>query len=238
MPWGIEGNPFSGCDRPCSVVAALNRGDVRGVIYLFEGCAILTAPVGLLMLVSAVLASGKPGQRHSISTSVLALTALGFLVSCLTVYVAYGGGTIVPLRLGPGFYVTVAAALLAGMGGLRRVPQQPETETAGRFPLFLAVSSIGSIAGFCLALDMVQKFRLFARVDSTSFLVPEGQIIVGLPFLLAIVTLLVAFSFELRLMPRTPLPRALLPYAVVSTIYGWILFFPVQSAMWAAYAWD
>lgn len=94
----------------------------------YEGDGLITGAIGLLLLISAILAKGKSGKTYSIAATIFAVIAGLILISDLTginrlVSNAESG---VMASAGVGIYVSIIGAVLAVIGGLQKVPSLPE----------------------------------------------------------------------------------------------------------------
>lgn len=104
----------------------------------YEGDGLFTGAIGLILLISAILAKGKSGKAYSIAATVFAVIAGLILISDLT-----GINTLVSnaesesgvmASVGVGIYVSIIGAVLATIGGLQKVPSLPEPETTQSNP--------------------------------------------------------------------------------------------------------
>jgi hypothetical protein len=90
-----------------------------------EGDGMFTAGIGVILLLIALLAKGKPGKIYSWAVSVFGLFAFFLLVYTYTnvsAAVSSNASEMLIASVGTGLYVSFLGAVLAFIGGLIRVP--------------------------------------------------------------------------------------------------------------------
>ncbi len=95
----------------------------------YEGDGLLTGGIGLLLLLTALLTAGRAGRRYSPAAAALGALALAVaLWDLFRVQDAIAQNQVEGLMraaVGAGLYLTLAAAALALVGGLQRLPEEP-----------------------------------------------------------------------------------------------------------------
>lgn len=102
-----------------------------------EGDGIFTAGIGVILLLTALLAKGKPGKIYSLAVSIFGLIAFFLLVYTYTnvsVAVSNNASEMLIASVGTGLYVSFLGAILAFIGGLIRIPAIPPAISAQSGP--------------------------------------------------------------------------------------------------------
>jgi hypothetical protein len=93
-----------------------------------EDDGMFTAGIGVILLLTALLAKGKPGKIYSWVVSVFGLIAFFLLVYTYTnvsAAVSSNASEMLIASVGSGLYVSFLGAILAFIGGLLRIPAIP-----------------------------------------------------------------------------------------------------------------
>ena len=95
-----------------------------------EGDGQITAGIGVIVLVIAAVSKGESGKLYSIAGSILAgLAAIVLIVDFLDVNkMVFDTPFGVSAKIGIGLYLSIAAALVALVGGVQRVPEESHVQ--------------------------------------------------------------------------------------------------------------
>lgn len=102
-----------------------------------EGDGMFTAGIGVILLLTALLAKGKPGKIYSWAVSIFWLIAFFLLVYTYTnvsAAVSNEASGMLIASVGTGLYVSFLGAILAFIGGLIRIPAIPPAISAQSGP--------------------------------------------------------------------------------------------------------
>ena len=96
----------------------------------YQGRGLLAAGVGLVLLIGGLVTKGKPGKRYSVAGAILAILAgLSTLWAWSRVILAWADSAEgISVSGGLGIWVAALGALIAFIGGLTKVPAEPEGE--------------------------------------------------------------------------------------------------------------
>ena len=103
-----------------------------------EGDGIMTAGLGVILLLNALISKGKPGKMYSWAGSVLGIIALVLLFYISNnVNAALSGidSGVMIASVGAGIYVSFLGAILAIIGGFIKIPALPPPVSLPSDPL-------------------------------------------------------------------------------------------------------
>ncbi|HEX7620463.1 MAG TPA: hypothetical protein VF359_04620 [Anaerolineales bacterium] len=95
-----------------------------------EGDGIITAGIGVILLLTALLAKGKPGNIYSWAASLFGIIAICLLYydySNVSAAVSGIESDLMIASIGSGLYVSFLGALLAIIGDIIKIPALPPT---------------------------------------------------------------------------------------------------------------
>ena len=106
--------------------STLALGDHTALNFGYEGTGIVTAAIGLLLLLDAILRKPRPGRMYSPFSALLSLfaAAIACLHGLLIVMMEPIDPTVQLPHLGSGQLITVIAAALVFFGGLAIDPKE------------------------------------------------------------------------------------------------------------------
>ena len=119
LPWIVAEAVFGG---------SISKSGIDGNGQISDGY--VTAGIGVIVLVIAAVSKGESGKLYSIAGSILAgLAAIVLIVDFLDVNkMVFDTPFGVSAKIGIGLYLSIAAALVALVGGVQRVPEESRVQ--------------------------------------------------------------------------------------------------------------